>query len=237
MSISGIDVSHHQAPDSMDYGGVASLHQFLIARASYGVRPDATFLDHAHGARDAGLVVGSYLFFRQQQDWEQQFDALEEQLGDLEGLERMIAPALDLEWNDAYDGPVDKNKHNTSGRALAEKIAETYGKCLIYLAPGFYQTLGEPQWLLDFPWWIAHYTSKPEPWCPWKRWAIWQFTGKGVTPGYGGPSDLNRLHTQQELDELLVDVDPRPGDQELQRKRAQRFLRQADRLIGRLDLK
>lgn len=73
-----------------------------------------------------------------------------------------------------------------------EELSTKYGQSIAYLAPGFYQTLGEPDWLLEYPWWIAHYTSDPEPWCPFKEWSMWQYTGKGIVSGYPGDLDLNR---------------------------------------------
>lgn len=191
--VTGMDVSVWQKPSDMDWPRLAADHRFVIARACYGVRPDKVFDKHVAGARDAGMLVGGYVFYRQTQPWREQLDAFVAQLGTVGFDDGDILPAVDLEWNKQYDGPLDVAKHNSSGRALVEALAERFGGALVYLAPGFYQRLGEPAWLLEHEWWLAHFTSAPKPWCPWKDWAIWQHTGKGKIAGYSGAAiDLNR---------------------------------------------
>jgi lysozyme len=189
----GIDVSHHQLPTTLDWDVVADTQQFCIARASYGSKPDATFASHIQGARAAGLTVGAYLFYRQTQPVANQLGAFVRAFDDAGLGNGDVLPVVDLEWNEAYDGPIDRSKHNIEGRSLVERLAEKYGGCMIYLAPGFFQRLGEPEWLLDHPWWIAHYTRKAEPWCPWKEWDIWQYSGRAKVAGYSGTElDVNR---------------------------------------------
>lgn len=194
----GIDVSHHQPPRSCDWGKLRNegKAEFLIARACYGVKPDVSFVQHVRGAVDAGMVVGAYTFYRQTQSWEEQHVAFEEQLHRVSYGQGNLVPCVDLEWNDSYDGPVDRKKFNTEARALCERLAADYGQCLVYFAPGFYEVLQRPAWLLDHAWWVAHYTREPEPWSlPGKDWAIWQYSGSGQLPGYAGALDLNRARS------------------------------------------
>lgn len=218
MKTTGIDVSHHQNPDSIDYSRIAENHAFLIARAAYGTRPDSTFLDHAGRARAEGLVVGGYTFFRQQQQAQAQIDAFRQQFDQLLGGQgATIVPVVDLEWNTDYDGPLDPIAHNTVGRRIVESLADEYGGVMVYLAPGFWEALGRPDWLVEYPWWVAHWTEQPVPYRPAgsPEYAIWQWTEKGSTPGYGGPLDLNRLRPGQQLADLLVpfrDAVPTPDD-------------------------
>ena len=189
----GIDVSHHQLAHAFDWKRVAETQRFCIARACYGTKPDEAFVAHFTGARDAGLTVGAYTFFRQGQPWEIQHVAFEQQLQKVSYGVGCIVPVVDLEWNDLYDGPVQKDVYNTAARCLIESLAGDYGRCMAYLSPGFFQVLGSPPWLLAHPWWIAHYTSATEPWCPFRKdWSIWQFSGNGKIEGFAGELDLNR---------------------------------------------
>jgi GH25 family lysozyme M1 (1,4-beta-N-acetylmuramidase) len=201
---SGVDISHHQKPGNIDYDKMAAEHDFLIARASYGVRRDKTFEEHFKKAKEAGMIVGGYHFFRQQQDWQKQLKTF---LGELTSVglgPGDILPVVDLEENQKYDGPLSPDHHNEYGRKLIEKLKEEYGDVYVYLAPHYYVNIGKPEWLLEYPWWIAHYTSKDAPTCPWKQWDIWQYTGKGTSPAYRGQAiDLNRALTIRTIPGIL----------------------------------
>lgn len=188
---SGIDISKWQPPEAFDWKKIAENHQFMIARACYGVKSDPTFGSHFKSAHGAGLKCGAYTFYRQTQGWEEQLEAFQGEL-DRVGLgPGDILPVVDLEWNKQYDGKVDPAKFNADARKLMEVLAKMHGGCIAYLAPGFFETLKKPDWLLEYPWWIAHYGVE-QPWCPWKDWTIWQYTGKGKTPGYSGAEiDMN----------------------------------------------
>ncbi len=187
----GVDVSKWQNPDAVNWTKVAQSQDFAIARACYGTRPDRAFVQHVTGARGAGMQVGGYLFFRQVQGAEEQIEEFISALTAARIGPGDIAPVIDLEWNEQYDGPVQPHTYSERGRRIAEVMRKEYGECMLYLAPGFFQTLGEPSWMLEYPWWIAHYTDDPEPWCPWKNWDIWQYTGTGRIDGYATNIDLN----------------------------------------------
>lgn len=217
--ISGLDVSHHQSPDSIDYRKVAEVpHQFVIARACHGRQPDGTFVAHLVEAhRTNKLLVGGYTFFRQTQSVESQENAFVRQIdalvdglcgSTLSGHYHMIMPVVDLEWNEKYDGKVDKDAFNTKGRELCRRLRKRYGNCMVYLAPGFFQLLGSPEWLKEYPWWVAHYNVE-EPWMPPgapPRYLLWQRTGTGRTAGYGGDIDLNRAHPSIDSMDALYDA-------------------------------
>lgn len=177
----GFDVSHHQSPGKVALEG----QDFLVARAAYGKKPDDTFALHVKHARAAGLLTGAYLFYRQTQSKEDQLAAFLRATG---GVEMDIVPALDLEWNTDYDGEVDRDRHNTDGRWLAEQIADRFGGCLIYTAPFFWaDKLGRPEWCAQsvFHFWLAHYgVPEGQPRLPtdcpvsMTSWAIHQYQGK-----------------------------------------------------------
>jgi len=202
---SGIDISKWQDPTKMDWEGLARQHDFVIIRACYGVKSDWAFEEHFKNARANHVLAGAYLFYRQTQGWEEQFEAFKGELDRVGFGEGDILPVVDLEWNEQYDGKVDPAKFNTGARSLVAQLADTYGGCIVYLAPGFYQTLGKPEWLLEYPWWIAHY-GVDKPWCPWKDWIIWQYTGKGESMAYPSGVDLNWANELPPVVDLVPDV-------------------------------
>jgi peptidoglycan hydrolase-like protein with peptidoglycan-binding domain len=188
--VSGIDISHFQPVARFDWDRIAVDHRFMIARAVYGRRRDETFAGHVAGARAAGLAVGAYVFFRQGQRWEEQFDALRAAI-DAAGMRAGdLVPAVDLESN-PFDGPLDKDAHNSGGRKLTEAIAERWGGALVYLAPGHWLQLGRPAWITEHHVWTAHWGVDKPAWPT--DWALWQVSESHVHPGFrGGPLDLDK---------------------------------------------
>lgn len=207
----GIDVSHHQDPTKIDYRSLrAEGYSWVIARASYGTEPDKTFVEHCKRASDAGMLVGGYLFLRGPQDAIEQLDVFQAQLSK---VDFQIAPVLDLEVNSKYDGPLQKVSFVSKSQLILQALRVHYGEAIAYLAPGFYQQLGSPSWLKEYPWWVAHYTSEAKPWCPWVEWSMWQHTGNGQTSGFKGDLDLNRAVKLPLRTDLLPSTVPPPSQQ------------------------
>ena len=200
----GIDISKWQNPSAIDYAKLTADQDFVICRAAYGSRSDKHFRTHFANLRKeqsgrTDLCLGAYLFLRQTQDWRAQLEAF---IGELDAVgfgEGDIFPFVDLEWNTKYDGKIDPRRFNPIAQNVLEELRGRYGGALPYLSPGFFQTMKEPPFLFEYDWWVAHYTSEPEPgllprWkekLPRKTWSIWQYTGTGRHDGYEGDLDLN----------------------------------------------
>ncbi len=197
--VAGIDISHHQPPSLLRWDLLARDYAFCIARACYGTSADRHFARHIADARAAGLRVGAYMFFRQQQSVDAQLASFQAQMDLAHIAAGDIVPALDLEYNDSgADGPVDAAAHNAKGERIADVLATEYGDCLVYMSPSHYVTLGRPQWLERFSPWVAHYTAADEPSWPayWPAWAVWQRSGSHRHVGFrdgaeGAYLDLN----------------------------------------------
>jgi GH25 family lysozyme M1 (1,4-beta-N-acetylmuramidase) len=172
----GIDVSSNQSPSAFDWPRLAETLHFVIARACYGHTPDAHFREHIAGASAAGMTTGAYVFFRQQQPWLEQFAALKAACFGCD-----LVPAVDLEANAQWDGPLIPRAHNTAGRALVERVAAEYGRALIYTSPGHWLALGKPSWMLEHEIWTAHWgvsaPSWPSDYAIWQRSATWRHSG------------------------------------------------------------
>lgn len=208
----GIDISKWQPPEKIDYEKLTAGQDFVICRAAYGARSDRHFRTHVKRLRRQHTLLGAYTFLRQSQDWEAQLESF---VGELEAVgygRGDLLPVVDIEWNTKFDGPVDKRRLNPIAKNVLEELTERYGGALVYLAPGFFQTLGKPDYLLGYDWWVAHWTLSAFPWVPWREqlphgdWSIWQYTNVGRVDGYDGDLDLNRA---QHLPVIETDV---PGD-------------------------
>lgn len=190
----GIDVSHWQKPNLVNYSELAKDHRFVIARATYGVSKDKTFLDHIARAKAVGLAVGAYAFYRPTQDVGDQLEAFGE-IVEVAGIGTgWIPPALDIEDNEANgDGALSRDRYDDACHTILESWEAKWGTPLVYTNPSSWFGIGSPRWLGDYLVWISHFGVK-EPRVPFKLpWHIWQFTGSGYMEKVfkGGALDIN----------------------------------------------
>jgi GH25 family lysozyme M1 (1,4-beta-N-acetylmuramidase) len=120
--IHGIDVSSWQNPAKFDWPALAKSGKFLIARASYGKKPDKTFTRYAALCREHGVVFGAYLFYRQTQTVTDQFAVWNRQLDAIgELLEGDVFPVLDMEENKRNgDGRPNPAVRSSTTRAISQ---------------------------------------------------------------------------------------------------------------------
>lgn len=186
----GIDVSHHQAPGAISWARLAETHAFVVARATYGTRPDETFREHIRRALDVGLTAGAYAFFRPGQSADEQLDAFAAAV-DAAGMgPGWLCPTLDVEQNEQYDGPISADRY-----APAEEICrswrERWGAAMVYTNPSMWAAIGSPGWLREHHLWIAHY-GVPAPKTPFGLpWVLWQNVVAPLPGVYGSALDQN----------------------------------------------
>lgn len=189
----GVDVSQFQPPGLIDYKKLRdSGHTFVIPRACYGTTLDTAYIEHVQLIRQAGLVAGSYAFFRQTQQAQAQFDVLLAQLHRAGIGPGDIVPAVDLETNvSGADGKIDPAAHNKEGRKLVELVADRFGKALVYCSPGHWLEIGKPSWIGEHSQWTAHWGVASPAWP--KGWCIWQSSSTYRDAGFTrGPLDRNQ---------------------------------------------
>ena len=183
--IAGIDVSKHNG--KIDFEQVkADDYQFVFIKASEGktYRDDA-FVDNYRKARDAGLKVGAYHFFRKNRTGREQADNL---LGVIEGRPMDLPLVIDLEddWG---------NGATTSRETAVERVMEMINilndkgyQVMIYTNLDGYNKYYKDL-LADHDLWLCSFTS-PDllpslPHC------IQQFSHEGRVSGVDGDVDLN----------------------------------------------
>jgi GH25 family lysozyme M1 (1,4-beta-N-acetylmuramidase) len=189
MTIRGVDVSSHQQASAINWQALAETHQFLIARGTYGTRPDSQCAAHVECARAAGLVTGLYHFFRPGQPVADQLTAFTAVADTLSVDSSWIVPALDLEANERYDGPFSAERYSEPCWTIAEFLQQRYGGCLIYINPSDWRTLGRPGWVLSHHVWLAQWGVRETT--PDLPWAIWQHSVAALPGVYASPIDQN----------------------------------------------
>lgn len=186
----GIDVSHHQNPASLPWETFNDHSRFCIVRASYGTMADRQMVNHLAKARAVGMKVGCYHFFRSIQPLQAQLDVYLHQLK-LAGMRGGdIVPTLDIELDPL---PKDKPAHVSPEwqepvRQFLSTLRDRFSNAMVYITQREYGLLGKPEWLLEYPLWVAHYTGAAKPATPANRpFTIWQHrVGPYVAFGPGG---------------------------------------------------
>ncbi|OGO09128.1 MAG: hypothetical protein A2Y61_00670 [Chloroflexi bacterium RBG_13_60_13] len=174
----GVDVSEFQSPALQPADA-----QFVIARATFGTRPDKRAADHVARARGRGATAGLYHFFAPGQRVADQVDAF---AGVAELLEAGdLIPWVDVESPSARGTIRPSPQWCDSLAELLALIVGRWGRAGVYISARDWADLGSPRWLLDFPLWVAHYrTSAGSPSTPGGiRPTIWQYRVGPWKPG------------------------------------------------------
>ena len=201
--IQGIDVSHWQG--LIDWTKVDRDFAYIKATESTNYKDDKFALNW-QGARDNGIKVGAYHFWRFATDPVKQaeyfFDYVTQH-----GYPGDLPPALDLE--DTY-APKSNATPAAFSKALV-RIEELFGrKPIIYTAQWWWNpwTLSNKNFS-NYDLWVAFYGYKiflPR-YIPagWTKQAIWQKSAKGSVPGVAGDCDLDEAE-----DDWYAKVAPSP---------------------------
>ncbi|MFT3772897.1 MAG: GH25 family lysozyme [Minicystis sp.] len=186
----GLDVSYHQGRiewPSVRRAGVV----FAFARVADGAGfVDPRFGENWAGMKAAGVMRGSYQFFRPAQDPAAQAAVLVREITARGGIQAGdLPPALDLEVTDGVD------TETLRGRALVwlRHVESALGRTpIVYTSPSFWEDLGEDARFARYTLWIAHWEAR----CPalpgdWERWRFWQDTSDSAVPGIEGAVDTD----------------------------------------------
>ena len=185
-----VDISAHQGANPpwqamKDAGAVA-----VICKATEGQDfVDKRWAANAREAAEAGLMVGSYHFFRPH--WS---DPLV-QARDYHAAafdRTALNPVCDFEMQENVDGTVCVER----AVAFCEEVERLWKKaCLVYCGPGFIGGLkANPAVLAKlarFPLWLADYRDAPHVMAPWSDYAGHQFDDGHKVRIAGVPLDLS----------------------------------------------
>lgn len=183
--LKGIDISAHNG--NVDFPQLASdTVSFVMIKATEGGDfCDGNFNVNYRNAKDAGLKVGAYHFFR--------FDspgAVQAQhfLGTLEGRELDFPLAIDVEkWGNPDN--FDENEVRENLRYMVDAITDAGYPVILYTNKQGYNTYLY-KGFSDVPLWICSLSNVP----PIKSWKLWQHSHDARIKGAKGAVDLNTFN-------------------------------------------
>lgn len=180
----GLDLSSHNG--EVDFNEVRDAgYSFVILKASEGVSfIDKSFHKNYTAAREAGLKVGAYHFFRFDCDGRLQANHF---LNTVRDMQFDFPLALDVEESGNPDRH-DRQQVIKSLRDAINHLALRGHDPVIYTnKSGYRKFIGSS--FADIPLWICSFSDPPGP----DRWYLWQFTHRGTVPGVKGHVDINIL--------------------------------------------
>lgn len=194
--IHGIDISHYQREVFWEALGENSHIAYVYIKASEGGdRIDHMYEQNIQMARQHGIKVGSYHFYRPKADQEEQ---LANFLAQCRPEDQDLIPMIDVETT----ARMDTDEFCDSLFKFLELVELAYKqKPLIYTGANFYDK--HLQEKLDrYLIMIAQYTEHEPVLADERDITMWQYTGKGHLEGINGYVDKSRFmgnHTLREL--------------------------------------
>jgi lysozyme len=210
-TVKGVDVYEGQGTinwTSVKADGIA----FGITRVSDGTaHPDTRFQTNWIDMKSAGLVRGTYQFFRPEVDPIAQADLLLSMLAKAGGLQSGdLPPMIDIETSGGLSASGVQASMTKWITYVEKKIGR---KPMIYTAAFMSGYVGTG--FSSYPLWVANYG----PVCPtmpsgWADWVIWQYADHGTVAGLSGGEDMDEFNgtMQQLLDFAKGPVAPPPAD-------------------------
>ena len=183
--VRGVDISAHNGEvdfEKMKQAGI----DFVMLKATEGISfIDKKFEENYEKARQAGLRVGAYHFFRFDCDGRVQAFHFLNTIGD-----RIFdCPlALDVEESGNPAGHTRRDVVNDLQSAITHLELRGNDVMLYTNKRGYNRFISRD--FPDYPLWICSFRDPPGP----DRWYMWQYTHRGSVPGVSGHVDLNILH-------------------------------------------
>lgn len=182
--VKGIDVSAHNGVIDFE-AAKADTVAFVLIKATEGTDfSDAMFERNYKGARDAGLKVGAYHYFRFDTPGHLQAYHF---LSAVEGKRLDMPLAVDVEeYGNAED--FEASRVAAELRAMADVMAASGRRVMVYTNKQGLERYVEPAFPDSLPWlWISSPSGRPAR----EGWTLWQHSHQGTVRGLRGPVDLN----------------------------------------------
>lgn len=186
-TVLGVDVSSYQPTENWPFVRSAGVERCYV-KATEGITvTDPLYFAHMNGARNAGLRVGAYHFWRPNDNAVAQAKWFLRHAG---WNPDWLPHCLDLEVLSPGQSPRDAQM------AIAtwlEVVSQAMGTpCLLYTNPSTWYALGNPVNFAQHPLWLADYGVQAPPTIGgWADWTGWQFTSTGTIAGIPGDVDVS----------------------------------------------
>ncbi|MCH4246694.1 MAG: glycoside hydrolase family 25 protein [Acinetobacter populi] len=185
-AVQGFDVSRHQGEiqwQKID----PKKYQFVFIKATEGGDyQDPKFQENWLNARQQGLAVGAYHFFRNCKTGEEQ---AKNYIQAVPKKSDSLPPVMDLEFQ--WTCPeVNAEQLQQRIRSMADKLEQHYGKKpIFYTTPNYYKTYIEGQFE-GYTLWLQDLKDVP-PRIDQRPWMFWQYSHTGKINGINTDVDLN----------------------------------------------
>ena len=194
----GVDVSSHQG--EIDWARVAAAGvDFAMIRAGYrgytqgGIHQDEYFTANIQGALAAGLEVGVYFFSQAVSEAEAREEA-RQVLAWIAHYDVTWPVVFDWERQDYSNSrtrATDGATQTACAVAFCQSVEQAGYLPMVYFSPSKAYDELDLAALLDWPFWLAHYTPDQSATSFRYHFAMWQYTSTGTVDGIAGDVDLD----------------------------------------------
>ena len=197
-TVEGIDVSEWDGHVSWSEVKASGKH-FAFARISDGTYHDKTFDTNWPAMKSAGVIRGSYQFFRPNDDPNTLADIVIAKVGKLGNGDLPVV--ADMEVTDGVGGATIAARLRTW---IARVKAGTGKTPIVYTGKYFWRDDVGSHDFAGNALWIAQYGPVcPDLPAPWTNWKFFQYSDKGHVSGISGDVDLDKFNgTLAELEKF-----------------------------------
>lgn len=192
--IQGFDVSHHQKDIQWKKISPQKYRFVYLKSTEGGDFKDTKFQENWLKAREQGLLVGAYHFYRLCRDGQVQANNFIESVPNKPDA---LPPVIDLEYDSNCINNYSKEQLLKEIQVIHDSLKQHYGKQpIFYTSKTFYNIVlaGSFQ---DVPLWVREYKGLPnlkdQP-----KWHFWQHTSQGHISGINTPVDLNVFYGSEQ---------------------------------------
>lgn len=200
--IKGFDVSHHQK--DIQWQKISPTeYKFVYLKATEGGDfKDTKFQENWLKARERGLLVGAYHFYRLCRDGSIQAQNF---INTVPSKIDALPPVIDLEYDSKCINTYSKEQLLAEIQIMHDRLKAHYGKQpIFYISKSFYNIVLAGKFN-DVPLWVREYQGKPtltgDP-----KWIFWQHTNQGSMKGISTTVDLNVFHGSEEQWEKFLEL-------------------------------
>ena len=186
-AIRGFDVSHHQG--EINWKKISPVqYQFVYLKATEGGDfKDRNFQENWLKAREQGLHVGAYHFYRLCRDGKVQAENF---IATVPNKADALPPVIDLEYDSNCINAFTKEQLLREIQVMHDQLQQHYGKQpIFYISKSFYHIVLMGSFI-NTPLWVRDYQEQPKL-KDGRQWLFWQHTQNGKIDGIDKPVDLN----------------------------------------------
>jgi len=192
----GIDVSHHNG--KINWSKVPKVQYVYIKATEGATHHDELYARNIKGARKAGLLVGSYHYFRTTSSAHAQFENFK---AHVDKNKQDLIPMVDLEECKNWT----RSQYQDSLRVFMKLVEDYYGKTpMLYSVESFYGKYCAPDFN-DYKLMLGKYGTKKAPTIIGRgHYTIWQYSEEGKVRGFPSSVDLSKFHNDCSIKDILL---------------------------------